>query len=116
MRKRNRKCITILTILIIATVLWNNSLEVYARECPGAYSPTGYHDFNKHNMKESAGTFEWYHDVYIGERSGVSVYQKCKISDTSQWCEPSCCFCDMPQPGGRHTHTISKTHSLGCNN
>lgn len=114
MRKRNRKIKTIFAMLVVSTILLSNRMMAYARECPSPYSPTGYHDFSKHNLQENGGTFIWYHEVYAGERSGVTVYKKCEVTDKSRWCEPSCSFCDRPSPAGRHTHS-EITYSLGCN-
>jgi len=114
MKKRSKRINVVLAMFMTVAILWSNSLGVYAKECPSPYSPTGYHDFSKHNMKERAGTIEWDHDVYVGKRSGVAVYQKCHVVVPFQWCETSCCFCDMPGGEGRHAHSGNKSHSLGC--
>ena len=108
----NYKCL--LALFMTIAIFWSNSLGAFAAVCPSPYSPNGYHDYSRHDARESAGTSEWDHDVYVGERSGIAVYKTCHVVVPFQWCETSCRFCGMPEPNGRHAHSGKPNHSLGC--
>lgn len=110
MKKQVVKSKGLLAILVAIVIFWSNSLGAFAAVCPSPYSPNGYHDYSRHNLRGGTFTVNDVHDVYTGTYGGVDYYETCYIVKTKSWCVVSCAFCGREDPS--HFHDLGETHTI----
>lgn len=110
MKKGSKRFTAVLAMLMAVAILWSNSIGAYANVCSSPYSPTGYHDYNRHSFKGNAGDKYWMHYVEAGTYNGNIVLKECYVTDTCKDCEVTCGFCGDPY--GHHDHVVSSNHTI----